>query len=468
MSRRTCSRPGLLADVVGRLRSAGLTQDYPRTARMQMLDPGTDDHDEAESARSFREWTSGRAIESFGTNAGSQALPFQTWVRFKEAYSPELVARAVRESSRRVTHCVDPFGGSGTTALTCQFLGIESTTIEVNPFLGDLIAAKLHRYDSESLVRSYATLLAARDRSNATAQTTFADLPDTFVEPGRANRWIYDRNVADELARFIDALREIDDSASHRLFRVLLGGLLLRVSNVTVSGKGRRYRRNWESRPRPDAIASLVAAAAKQAFVDIHRFRDRPSPRASLAVSDARTYSDLREFDLAVFSPPYPNSFDYTDVYNVELWTLGYLTSGDDNRALRQGTLSSHVQLYRDFPPRPETSASLLGVLDQLDAPTTRLWSPWIPAMIGGYFADLALTLRALRELARPKAQCWIVVGESMYAGIRIETGKILTELAPATGWKPERLESLRTMRSSAQHGGQRDLAEDLVVLGVV
>ena len=33
--------------------------------------------------------------------------------------------------------------------------------------------------------------------------------------------------------------------------------------------------------------------------------------------------------DLAVFSPPYPNSFDYTDVYNVELWAMGYLRNSD-------------------------------------------------------------------------------------------------------------------------------------------
>jgi len=34
--------------------------------------------------------------------------------------------------------------------------------------------------------------------------------------------------------------------------------------------------------------------------------------------------------DAAIFSPPYPNSFDYTDVYNLELWVLGYLDDASE------------------------------------------------------------------------------------------------------------------------------------------
>ena len=53
-------------------------------------------------------------------------------------------------------------------------------------------------------------------------------------------------------------------------------------------------------------------------------------------------------FDLILFSPPYPNSFDYTDIYNLELWVLGYLASAEDNLTLRRATLRSHVQIKRD------------------------------------------------------------------------------------------------------------------------
>ncbi len=91
----------------------------------------------------FEDWTQRRSVSSLGTNAGAAELPFQSWRHFKEAFAPELIARAVAHSQLPVKHCIDPFGGSGTTSLACQFLGIHPITMEVNPFLADLIEAKL-------------------------------------------------------------------------------------------------------------------------------------------------------------------------------------------------------------------------------------------------------------------------------------------------------------------------------------
>lgn len=103
------------------------------------------------SEQTFADWTSNRELVSLGTNAGAIALPFQSWRHFKEAFAPELVARAHAESRIPVRVCLDPFGGSGTTALACQFLGVHPITIEVNPFLADLIEAKLSKYRADDL-----------------------------------------------------------------------------------------------------------------------------------------------------------------------------------------------------------------------------------------------------------------------------------------------------------------------------
>ena len=55
------------------------------------------------------------------SNVGAHNLPFQRWMKFKEAFSPRFVANAVESLGYRPLHCIDPFGGSGTTALTCSF-----------------------------------------------------------------------------------------------------------------------------------------------------------------------------------------------------------------------------------------------------------------------------------------------------------------------------------------------------------
>ena len=47
----------------------------------------------------FDEWIGQRTSIALGTNAGAQPLAFQNWRRFKEAFAPELIERAVRETS---------------------------------------------------------------------------------------------------------------------------------------------------------------------------------------------------------------------------------------------------------------------------------------------------------------------------------------------------------------------------------
>ncbi len=415
----------------------------------------------------FEDWTQGRAVTSWGTNAGADELPFQSWRRFKEAFAPELVARAVAESNIPVQHCLDPFGGSGTTALACQFLGVQPTTVEVNPFLADLIEAKLAVYDTDRLARDFGTVMrrSAADRDDQIE--TLKHLPATFVEPGVKGRWIFDRTVAARIAALLVAMEALPDQKHRRLFRVLLGGVLIEVSNVVINGKGRRYRRGWDRRRRDSrAVDELFWNTAHRAIVEIHRFARRACPTYKLRRGDCRSaLAEPAPCELAVFSPPYPNSFDYTDVYNVELWMLGYLTDSQSNQTLRGSTLCSHVQVGRDFPTAPLGSAKLDETLTRLGDCRADLWDHRIPAMVGGYFADLMQVLDRLHRSVARGGSVWMVVGDSRYAGVQLETAAIIIELAPKAGWHVGQVESCRSMRVSAQQGGRFELTETLIVL---
>ena len=412
----------------------------------------------------YYKWVNSRSIRSLGTNDGAPTLAFQQWHHFKEAFTPELIEKAVRQSRREILHCIDPFGGSGTTALACQMMGISSTTIEVNPFLADAIKARLARYDVDEVVN---TLVNVRRRSRKAEDPHeyFARLPETFVEPGVDGRWLFDRPTAARLASIMSAVDAIEDDSIRRLFRTIIGGMLTEVSNAIVSGKGRRYREKWQSTPVDGGrVDRLFAARAESVVLDIQAFSRRPLATADVICRDARKVDLERNIDLAVFSPPYPNSFDYTDVYNVELWMLGYLKNTNDNRDLRNATLTSHVQLVREYPRAPEGSRTLEIVLEQLNEVKEVLWSKWIPQMIGGYFADLIAVLRKVMSNLQDHAECWIVVGDSRYGGVTVPVPQILRELSLQEGWEITRCDPVRHMRSSVQQGWRQDLAESLIV----
>ncbi|RAH99178.1 hypothetical protein DLJ53_21770 [Acuticoccus sediminis] len=424
---------------------------------------------QAERTATFEDWLDGRRLSHLSTNAGTDRIAFQSWRNFKEAFAPELIGQAVEETSlslgRPVRNCIDPFAGSGTTSLACQFLGIDPLTIEVNPYLADLAEAKLATYDIGCLINDFA---AAVDRASLTCvDAPLPNLPATFVEPGVRGRYIFSKAVAKRLAALLDSIEVVSSQSNQRLMRVLLGSIALDVSNVVVSGKGRRYRRNWQQRqPNPEAVDQLFVASVTNAIYEIRRYENRKAKGYTLLRGDARSLTPTKgQYDLAVFSPPYPNSFDYTDVYNVELWVCGHLKSFDDNRALRNATLRSHVQVKREYDVPEYDLPSLTQVLADLNRVRLDLWSRDIPEMVQSYFADMATILKRLHSSLVPGGRVYMVVGDSRYAGVTVPVATVLCEIAGAIGLSCIAQEPFRSMRASPQQGGRLELLETLVTL---
>jgi hypothetical protein len=401
------------------------------------------------------------------SNQPSQDLPFQRWFKFKEAFSPHLVVDLIRSLPYRATSCLDPFGGSGTTALACQFLGISPITIEVNPLLADVIEAKLHSYDPSAVMRDIRSIRTAAANTSSGVRGLAEGCPQTLCEPGRNGRWIFSKDLFRHIASYRGVISGLSSSAHRRLFSVLLASVLVEISNVVVNGKGRRYRAGWRRRQKgPIDLDDAFERACQAVVFDIVRYQSRACSQYTLLRGDSRKLlPQVREADLVLFSPPYPNSFDYTDIYNVELWTMGYLSSSQGNRHLREHTLRSHVQIRRAYDEAPESSKTLRQTLRSLCRQEGKLWNLDIPGMVGSYFADLSDILQQCAKLITRRGQLACVVGDSRYANVLIPVATVLSELAPSLGLRVIEAVPIRAMRSSAQQGGRDNLGEVLLRL---
>jgi hypothetical protein len=412
-------------------------------------------------------WIRRRNTHFLGTNYKSSPIPIQDWYRFKEAFTPEIVVQAIEKCPVNVKTCIDPFAGSGTTAVAGQMLGINTHSYEVNPFLYDLICAKTCEYNISKTSKKI-DLFFERIRDNAYCLDSFASrLPPSFIEPGRRGKWIFDQPIADVLSRVVSSLECERDINTKRLLRVAVGSILSDVSNVVINGKGRRYRNNWHYREvDPASVIEKISAKLKRFLGDIKEFEGRHNAVTQIELCDSRQKGrKFPKFELAIFSPPYPNSFDYTDVYNLELWTLGYLSSREENKLLRERTLSSHVQLSRNFLPPPNSSPLLSKTMRQLIEKKDTLWHNKIPFMIGSYFSEMETLLRNLYKSKSDGGEIHLVVGNSKYAGIEIHTADIISEIATDFGAKTVSNIQLRNMRTSPQQGGNHSLAEKLLIL---
>ncbi len=401
------------------------------------------------------------------TNQSAQSIAFQRWFHFKEAFSPSFVTTAIETLGFRPEHVIDPFGGSGTTAITCQLLGIPATTIEVNPFLADVIRAKTTNIGAEKLIEAAQAFRRSLSHTKADLQV-LEHLPPTFVESKDKQRWIFSEAFALRLSQYLKCIRQVQDPDTQRFFRVALGAVLVECSNVYINGKGRRYRGKWqETQATPELLDFRFHAQFNTVFEDVHRFEGRPAASVNVIHGDSRI--ELQRVntpaDLIVFSPPYPNSFDYTDIYNVELWALGYLGSSNDNIALRRSTVHSHVQILRAAHKPTYASATLQAAFADLQTKADQLWDSRIPEMVLGYFRDLERILLESHRLLTARGKLLMVVGDSRYAGVLIDVPTILSELARALGFTSTQVFEVRKMRASAQQGGSHHLRECIVEL---
>jgi len=421
----------------------------------------------ASHAMNARGWLSEQSNSvPMSTNQPSYQLAFQRWYRFKEAFSPQFVADVIGSRDAKPKRCIDPFGGSGTSALTCQFLGVEPETIEVNPFLGDLIEAKLSSYNLDDLISDHVNLVRMLDSVEVELDTLYASAPPTLIEPGVKGKWIFDHSIIARIGEYCAAIETISKPEHRRLFKVLLGSAIVPVSNAIISGKGRRYRKNWQNRaPQPPKLDQIFAKAMQTAIYDISKFGNRACIKYTLNRGDCRSLlDDCRTADLILFSPPYPNSFDYTDVYNLELWALGYLSKKSENRALRESTMRSHVQIARSFTCDEIESVTLRHTIQQLDSKRGELWNPNIPEMIEAYFGDLERVLISSLNKLRRGGAIGMVVGDSQYADVLVPVAKICEEFAPSLGLRCSISTPMRSMRASAQQGGKERLAETFIL----
>ncbi|AFI84676.1 hypothetical protein [Methylophaga nitratireducenticrescens] len=395
------------------------------------------------------------------TAQGVKDVPFQRWFNFKEAFSPQFVIDSIAKTPIKVNEILDPFGGSGTTALTAQLLGITPTTIEVNPFIADLIQSKLQSYDLDSLINDWMDVIRSVEFHDPQLEELYSNGPSTLYKKSGVERWLFKPDVLNRIAQYRMAIEALTDSVNKCLFKVLLGSVLIPLSNVVISGKGRRYRKNWQSRVVASSdVDRLLEKKVNEAIFDISKYSGRRLSNYCLHRGDSRLkLSEVQNSDLVLFSPPYPNTFDYTDIYNVELWVLGYLNSSEENKTLRQNTFRSHVQTKFDVVSPPK-STTLSDTLEKLNAVKEQLWNKQIPNMVGSYFSDIEAILRESQRILTKGGMVGIVIGDSRYANIRIDTARITKEICNNLELSFKEETTIRIMKSSAQQGWAKDLDE--------
>jgi DNA modification methylase len=386
--------------------------------------------------------------------------PVHRWYRFKEGYSKDLVHLILGSLGIKVDRCLDPFGGSGTTALACQEVGISCHSIEVNPFLHHVAKVKLNtRYTVKGFD---AALLRVKDRVEQILREDYeVPIMSTLTQGPKVDKWLFSRPVLQAILALQYCFTELHHIYGD-LFLVILASILPEVGNTTKDGKCVRYKKGWKD---PKFTRKQVCrqfferAAVFREDIEHIRHRNIGVSNAALCVngnvldeiSNVRTSS----IDAIITSPPYLNSFDYTDVYMPELWALGFVQDYAAVRRLRSKTLCSHVQVKWN---RDENgfAAEMKSIVASITTHERELWNRLIPKMIGGYFQDMQRLLIGLKRVLKRRGRLCIVVGTSSYNKVTIPTDWLIAGLAEDVGFRLEEIRIVREFKRSTQQSSNQ------------
>jgi hypothetical protein len=190
---------------------------------------------------------------------------------------------------------------------------------------------------------------------------------------------------------------------------------------------------------------------------------DLPSERTrmsgSVVLGDARTSMPFvggRKAQLCLFSPPYPNNIDYTEVYKLELWLLGLIETQAAFAEQRRQTVRSHPSLkfedryrYESLAFSSQVERILAPLLDAV--PEGNRYTGARRRLIRGYADDLLASLTHIRARLSFGSPLVYVVGNSVH-GVGNETFVIAADvliaaLAELAGFSIDRVEIARRPR---------------------
>ena len=400
--------------------------------------------------------------------------PIHRWYQLVEGFSSELVRRIIGEQKSILSVCLDPFGGVGTTALTCQDLGIKCISYENNPFIYDLARTKLRTdYDSTEF-----EVFIDKIEDNIASIKTNPKLPEleskTFFESKDKERWIFDLQVAYGIYDILTYLeRDSEKLGVYKgLFRVALASILIQVSNVFRNGKCLSYKNNWTDQRirRKDVHNKFINVCRNLLLIDIRTSQYRKPfihNYVNYKYGDTRNLLETLKddsIDLVITSPPYLNSRDYADIYRLELWILGYFKTFEEEQKIRRSAIRSHVQTKWKATEYPKIK-ELDSFLRHIKGLNGSLWNNNIPNMITGYFADMHKILKDMRPKIRKGGRLYINVANSAYGNKTCEVDVIIAKIARQVGFVPIEIREVRHVKSSRQQKEVDKLRESIIVL---
>jgi hypothetical protein len=375
------------------------------------------------------------------------------WLRLTPAYSVKLVT-TILDNQKYAASVLDPFSGTGTTALCAAYMGLHGTGLEINPFLVWLSSVKFRQFSAASLERTR-SLGAVISGALSSAVGPAVDPPAIH----NISRWCNEeelRFLCRLKACIFDASEEGSDERD--LLLVAFCRTVITLSNAAFNHQSMSFKD-------PDRSPTLFKINRGNA--DLYRkdlslvldgALDNPRRVPTLVAGDARQSSRFLadKYDILITSPPYPNRISYIRELRPYMYWLGFLNNGRDAgeydwRAIG-GTWGVATSRLTEWEPSGSafTPTSLKRSLTGISDPKNdngKLLANYVTK----YFEDMWQHISGVGAILNQNAEVHYIVGNSTFYGILLPVEDIFKAMLQEAGFHDIEIIKLRKRNSKAE-----------------
>lgn len=380
------------------------------------------------------------------------------WLRLTPAYSVHLVGEILDQDEVGSGVVLDPFCGTGTTALVCAENGVQCDTVDINPFLVWLTTAKARPYTAQDIASFQS---AVHTVAEVVAQN---DAPQFQPPLFQIEKW-WEPDTLSALARMmwrINSLAPTMQEDSIALLKVAFCRIMIELSNVSFGHQSMSFKASSDRHATPmldllcgreqrvlDSWARSTAEIAMSASSAIVQ-----EPRALLA--DARSLDAAlphNQYACVITSPPYPNRMSYIRELRPYMYWLGYLqdarSAGElDWQAIggTWGFATSNVAKWKPEADVPIPHPGFIEIIERIDER-----SPILSRYVHKYFYDMVKHIGGLFSVVRPGGSIHYIVGNSKFYDVLLPVEEIFASLFTSQGFEQVHITPIRKRSSKKE-----------------
>ena len=382
------------------------------------------------------------------------------WLRLTPAYSVHLIRELLEPLRPGTDRVLDPFCGTGTTALACAERGLACDTTDINPFLIWLASGKCHVYTAKDVL---SFTRAGAEVADAIREAT-TDKCGWVPPIHQIEKW-WDKQTLACLAAAMEVIKAKPAAPSTDLLKLAFCRTMIERSNVSFGHQSMSFKKAHKTKlTLLSNDANAVVETWQHAVSTIGPAATSPIqqvPRVLLV--DARelgTKLAANTYNCVITSPPYPNRMSYIRELRPYMYWLGFL--GEDSRAAGEldwqaiggtwGCATSNIGKWE--PPKKvnipfkEFTAVLSRIAES---------SPLLSRYVHKYFYDMVGHTAELVRVLAPGGSVHFVVGNSKFYEVLLPVERIFAAL-----FENARLEQV-SVKAIRKRSSKKELFEYLV-----